>query len=315
MAVLRSTASNPTVRAIHLIQTGSGEQHPEHRFRTQKPLWWWVLTSRSWLPCPIHAFLLEHRDGLVLFDTGLDPAIAEDPGYISQAVGRVLLKRIFRLHIRPEDRLGARLRALGFDPADVRKVVVSHLHFDHIGGIGDVPQAELLVSQGEWDRLSLPRPEHDWILREHVALRDAKWCQVHFAPSDDPLLGGFDGAYDVMGDGSMVLLPTPGHTPGSLSMLVRAEGLPPLLFVGDLTYQLDALQNDVLPGLGDAAALRQSYAKVRELMARLPGLIVLPAHDPATADVLARASRSEVEPPPAPVKERPASSQRPQPPK
>lgn len=90
----------------------------------------------------------------------------------------------------------------------------------------------------------------------------------------------------------MTLLPTPGHTAGSMSMLVRSEALPPLLLVGDLTYELDLLMNDQVPGIGDAAQLRSSFAKVRALKEHLPDLVLLPAHDPRAADALRAAVKA-----------------------
>lgn len=279
--------SGGPVKAVHVLNTGYGEQHKEHRYGSSKPQMWWVLTSRSWIKVPINAYVLEHRDGLVLFDTGMDPAIATDPNYISSAIGRFLLHRIFRLHTDSDASLGKRLAAQGFAAADVTKAVISHLHFDHVGGIAEIPQAELLVSDDEWQLLSGPHPEREWILREHIELPGAKWHPIHFAPSADPLFAPFGGCYDVMGDGSMILLPTPGHTPGSMSMLVRTGGLPPLLLVADLTYEAELLMKDQVPGTGDAAQLRSSFAKVRDLKKQLPDLVILPSHDPAAAEALA----------------------------
>ena len=137
--------------------------------------------------------------------------------------------------------------------------------------------------------MSTPHPEREWILREHIELPNAKWRPIAFAPTDDPLLARFGGAFDVMGDGSMILLPTPGHTPGSMSMLVRSEGLPPILLVGDLTYEADLLFQDKVPGTGNAKQLRASFANVRALNVELPDLVILPSHDPRTGDALKRA--------------------------
>jgi glyoxylase-like metal-dependent hydrolase (beta-lactamase superfamily II) len=86
-----------------------------------------------------------------------------------------------------------------------------------------------------------------------------------------------------MGDGSLVLLPTPGHTAGSMSLLVRRAGRPPLLLAGDLTYGADILQRGQLPGVGARRQLTESTRKVLALAEQLPGLVVLPAHDPAAA--------------------------------
>ncbi len=283
----RAESFTPAIKAVHEITTGYAEQHKEHRYGTSKPLMWWVLTSTSWVKAPITLFAIEHRDGLVLFDTGLDPAIVSDPDYISSPIGRFLLRRIFRFHAGPDDALDKQLEAINLSAADVRKVVISHLHFDHIGGIAHVPNAELLVSKDEWQRLNQPNPEHDWILREHIELPGANWRPIDFVPTSDPLLTPFGVCHDCMGDGSMMLLPTPGHTPGSMSMLVRCSGLPPLLFVGDLTYEIELLRNDQVPGVGDAEQLKASFAKVRELRKALPDLVVLPSHDPSVSDTLA----------------------------
>jgi N-acyl homoserine lactone hydrolase len=270
--LMSQAITDPAIKRVHVFSTDSGEQHKEHRYGSRLPVLWWILTSRSWIKVPINAYVLEHRDGLVLFDAGMDPAIGSDPNYISSAIGRFLLHRIFRLHIAPEDALNKKLEALGFVAADVRKAIISHLHFDHIGGIAEIPQAELLVAKDEWPQLS-----------------GAKWRQIEFAPTNDPLFASFGGCYDVMGDGSMTLLPTPGHTPGSMSMLVRSRGLPPILLVGDLTYELDLLMNDQVPGIGDAAALRSSFAKVRAMKDQLPDMLLLPAHDPKATAALRQA--------------------------
>ncbi len=283
----RVEAVSPAVRAVHTVTTGHCEQHEEHRYGTNKPVLWWVLTSKSWVKIPLNAYAIEHRDGLVLFDTGADPALVADPDYVNSPIGRFLLRKIFRFHITPEDALVNRLAALGLAASEVCKVVVSHLHFDHIGGIADVPQAELLVSRREWQQLSTPHPERDWILREHIELPDAKWQPIDFEPTDDPALQAFGRCHDVMGDGSLTLLPTPGHTPGSMSLLIRSAGLPPLLLAGDLTYQFDLLMNNQVPGIGDPNELRASFAKVRALRVVLPDLVVVPSHDLAAAATLA----------------------------
>jgi len=274
------------IKSIQLFSTGEGGQHDEHRYGSKGPQLWWVLTSKSWNKVPIAVFVIEHKDGLILFDTGLDPAIATDPGYINKAIGRFLLKRIFRLKIGPEDALDKKLEALGYRPSDVKKAIISHLHFDHVGGIKHIPEAELLVSRREWDQLSGPHPDHEWMLKEHIKIPGAKWRQIEFAPTDDPLFADFEGIYDVMGDGSLVLLPTPGHTKGSLSCLVRSKGMPPVLLVADLTYAEELLMEDRVPGTGYADQLRASFAKVRALKEKLPEMMIVPSHDPEAVEAL-----------------------------
>ena len=244
----------------------------------------------DWVPLPLQFFLIEHRDGLVLFDTGIDPAITSEKGYISQAVGRFLLPRIFRFHLTRADRIDRVLERSGFAAGDIRTAVISHLHFDHTGGIAQIPQADLLVSEQEWSILSDPHPEREWILREHLEIPHAKWQQITFTATEDPLFDGFEGIHDVLGDGSMILLPTPGHTRGSLSMLIRQNGWDPILLVGDLTYEAGLLDQDVVPGVGNAQVLRASFAKVRELAKRLPNLAIVASHDFAAPKIVARAT-------------------------
>lgn len=275
----KETFDPSAVKAIHAFSSGRAYQHKEHRNGSKLPQLWWVLTSQSWVGLPISFFLVEHKDGLVLFDTGLDPAIRTDPNYISQAIGRILLKRIFRFEIGPDDKLGNILKSNGFDPLEIRKAVISHLHFDHVGGIADVPQAELLVSHEEWSQLSAPHPEREWILREHIDIPEAKWRPFHFQANQVPLFGQFGETYDLMGDGSLMLLPTPGHTPGSLSMLIRSSIGPPTLLIGDLAYSQGAITQDRVPGTGDAKLLRTTYKKIRALKDLMPDILIVPSHD------------------------------------
>lgn len=225
---------------------------------------------------------------MVLFDTG----IMSDTGYIKQAIGRFLLPRIFRLHLTDADRIDHVLDRAGVAAGNIRMAVITHLHFDHVGGIAQIPQADLLVSAREWAILSKPHPEHEWILREHIEIPAAKWRPITFEPTDDPLFEGFEGIHDVVGDGSMILLPTPGHTAGSMSMLIRQEGWDPILLVADLTYETALLEQDVVSGTGDSKTLLASFAKVRRLTQRLPDLAIVASHDFAAKEAVARATRN-----------------------
>lgn len=287
-------SENLPIASVQVLTCGRAEQHKEHRYGSRKPQLWWVFFGRSWVPLPLQCFLIKHRDGLVLFDTGIDPAIVSDNLYIKQAIGRFLLPRIFRLHVRQDDRIDRVLEKAGTAASDIRIAVISHLHFDHVGGIAQIPQANLLVNEREWAILSEPHPEQEWILREHIEIPSAKWRQITFEPTEDPLFAGFDGIHDVAGDGSMILLPTPGHTSGSLSMLIRREGWDPILLVGDLTYEADLLDRDIVPGTGDGETLLASFAKVRRLKQRLPGLALVASHDFAASAEIARATGNPI---------------------
>lgn len=287
----RASQSTAPISSIQVLPCGRAEQHEEHRYGSRLPQMWWVFFGRKWVPLPLQAFLIEHRDGFVLFDTGIDPTVQSDKGYVSQAIGRFLLPRIFRFFLSEADRLDHVLARGGIAASDIRMAVISHLHFDHVGGIAHIPQAKLLVSAREWAQLSEPHPEHEWILREHIEIPGAKWQRIRFFPSTDPLFEEFDGIYDVADDGSMILLPTPGHTPGSLSMLIRQGGWDPILLVGDLTYEASLLDRGVVAGTGDRETLLASFEKVRSLKRHLPDLVIVASHDFGASDAILSATR------------------------
>jgi glyoxylase-like metal-dependent hydrolase (beta-lactamase superfamily II) len=282
---------NDPIRRVSVVSTGHVQIRPDHLASTWRPTAWWLLASRRWTaPRPINAYVIEHRDGLVLFDTGQDRASVTDPGYFPGAITGVLYGRLARFEISPQQTLSAGLDRLGYAAGDVRIAVLSHLHQDHIGGLAELSQAGIMVSQAEWDTLSSPLPEMRGLMRRHIDLPGLRWQRIEPEPTGDPDLAPFQACHDLFGDGSLVLLPTPGHTPGSMSLLVRRPGRPPLMMVGDLTYDAHLLQTGHVPGVGSRHRLREATAMINTMRQRDPGLVILPAHDPEAASRLAQAT-------------------------
>lgn len=179
----------------------------------------------------------------------------------------------------------------------------------HPGEAGDPVRAVSVVSTGQVEihpehALGTRKPLYWWLLtsRRWMAPRPINvyvieherglvvfdtpgraWELVDPDEPADASVAPFTSSLDIFGDGSLVLLPTPGHTAGSTSLLVRRRSAPPLLMVGDLTYGADLLERGVLPGVGERSGLAASTAAVRELARSLPGLLVLPAHDPTAS--------------------------------
>jgi N-acyl homoserine lactone hydrolase len=206
----RSQATLGSVGAVSVISTGTVRIRPEHPYGTRKPLYWWLLTSREWTPPrPVNVYVIEHANGLILFDTGQDRASVTDDADFPGGFTGYLYHRLARFDIGEQDTLTAQLATLGYTPADVDTAVLSHLHEDHIGGLAELTGAELVVSAAEWAELAKPAPELRGFLRDHIQLPGRKWHQVSLEPTNDPALAPFTESLDVMGDGSLVLLPTP----------------------------------------------------------------------------------------------------------
>src|SRR6185436_1499128 len=92
------------IRRVSVVSTGTVEIHPEHVGPTRKPMPLWLFTSRRWTaPRPINVYVVEHRDGLVLFDTGQDRATVTDLRYFPGGPAGVLYDRLARFHIGPDE--------------------------------------------------------------------------------------------------------------------------------------------------------------------------------------------------------------------
>jgi N-acyl homoserine lactone hydrolase len=288
------TAVDPIAR-VAVLSTGTVAIRPEDVGPTKKSQTNWLLTSRTWTkPLPINVYVLEHQRGLVLFDTGQDRASVTDANYFPRGVLGVAYSRLARFEIGEGDTLTRQLSAAGYDIANVTTVIISHLHQDHIGGLRELGHADILVSKDEWASLSRPRPAMRGLLTKHIDLPGLRWQQIEFSPLLTSELAPFTSGFDLFGDGSLVILPTPGHTPGSISLLIRRPGHLPLLLIGDLSYDNDLMERGGVPGSGNPHEMHVSTELVNRLRVTLRGIVVLAAHDPSAAGRLKAALAQSV---------------------
>lgn len=172
---------------------------------------------------PVNVFLVEHPAGLCLFDTG-ERADAAKPGYFPWWHP---FFRLSRFELEDGDEAAQQLRTLGYEPKDVRWVVLSHLHTDHVGGVKDFVGSEVLVHGPEWARATGLRGR----VRGYLPQRWPPGVVPTLVELDGPAVGPFPASHDLAGDGSLLIVPLPGHTPSHVGLLVPGH-----LLVGDLVH-------------------------------------------------------------------------------
>lgn len=264
-----------------VVRVGEVRVRPDNVAGTWRPMLWWTLTSRTWTGwLPVNVVVVEHDGGTLLFDTGQSPDSLNDPSYYPTGFLGWIYRRQAQFRVSPSDRLPEALAAAGIDLAAIDTVVVSHLHQDHAGNVGHFPHSRVLVSAEELGLLSEKRPEMHGVLPDRVAPTGIDLIPVDFSPLVESDLAPFEVGHDLLGDGSLVLLPTPGHSAGSMSLFVRRSDAPPLLLVGDVTYDPVLLTAERVPGTGSRAAQLATTRAVNALCHRRPDLVVIAAHDP-----------------------------------
>lgn len=182
------------------------------------------------VPLPVPSFLIEHAKGRVLFDTGMHPQCRNDA---ATRLGERTAQRFGFEQFGADDDVKSRLEAIDRDAARIDWVINSHLHFDHAGGNALIPNATLLVQRLEWQAATNPE------LAAQIGLRSDEIAHGHAVQQ-------VDGEHDVFGDGSVVCIPTPGHTPGHQSLRVRTATGEAVL-TGDACYFCATLRERRLP--------------------------------------------------------------------
>jgi N-acyl homoserine lactone hydrolase len=239
-------------RALYMMDCGGGEfdygvlvamQHPGEK----------VIS-------PFSAFLIDTDDGPVLVETGVNPDGLKDP--LAAAGERA---RSLKLLLREEDDIRARLKEIGLKPADVRRVILSHMHWDHVGGCKFFPHATFIVQRAEYRFALYP---------------DKAFSRPYFRP----LFEGISNLDLREGDGEVVpgvwVLSTPGHTPGHQSVLVSLPESGKIILALDAIDTWANVELETPSGIPWNAAMGLDSLRRLVQLAKRENATLFPGHEP-----------------------------------
>ena len=235
-----------------------------------------ILLDREWTdPLPIYAFAIEHPEGVIVVDAG-ETARTSEPGYFPRWHPYFHLS--VRFAVAPDEEIGPQLRGLGITPGDVRRVVITHMHTDHAGGLHHFPHTEVLVSRGDLE-LATGRLAR---LRGYPSNHLPRWLDPTVVELSPAPYGPFPQSLPLTRAGDVTIVPLPGHTPSHIGVAVE-DGDHTVLLAGDTSYNQELMLRCAVDGPSpDAAVAQLTHRRVQALAAERP-TVYLVAHDPETA--------------------------------
>jgi N-acyl homoserine lactone hydrolase len=186
-----------------------------------------------------NCYLMHHAQGWFLWDTGLPDAIAALPAGVNGPFGFVM---------RRSKTLLGQLAELGLKPSDLHAMAISHTHPDHVGNVEEFPLVMLYVQKAEYE---WPNPDGS----------------RRFRPSHPVTM--LTGDHDVFGDGSIVIISTPGHTPGHQSLLVKLPKTGAVVLSGDVVHFKSNWDNRRVPSMNvNKEQTLASMAHIADVLAK-----------------------------------------------
>jgi len=264
---------------IHAIQTGTVEVKKNQvigkGFGAQRLVN--VLFGREWVepPVPIYAWVIEHEEGVIVVDTG-ETARTSEAGYFPR--WHPYYNLAVRFHVKPEDEVGIQLKQMGIGVKDVKKVILTHMHTDHAGGLHHFPESKIHVYMPEYRRTKGFQGQIDGYLLH----RFPKWLSPQPNEFDSGAFGPFDKSWNVTTKGDVKVVPTHGHTPAHVSVVVEMEDVHYFL-AGDTSYSEQNLLNKVADGVSpDPNQAIRTMQNILDFAKQRP-TVYLPSHDPNSA--------------------------------
>lgn len=217
--------------------------------------------ARWTAPLPMWSWIIETQTERILVDAGARPGASGGPTRT-------------RFDISENQALVPELARRGLAPGDFDRVLLTHLHGDHVGGLEAFDHRRVWVARPEW----APVARFPGRLLRFLTAPVPSGFTPNVFDFNGPAFLGFPGSWPVTRDGSIVALPTPGHSPGHTSFLVRRpEG--DVLLAGDVTYDLPALHAQKDQGfIAEVEPHHRTLPRVLALVRS--GVAYLPSHDP-----------------------------------
>jgi N-acyl homoserine lactone hydrolase len=219
----------------------------------------------EWMP--IWIWVIEHSEGIFIIDTGENTNI-QTPDYFkcSGVFANWLNRAMFRFKISREQEIDKQLLKLNIKPKEVKAVLLTHLHLDHIDGLKHFPGTKIIVNKLEWEKPygDLPKLYPHWFKPELIELNEQYEC--------------FDNACFLTIAKDLIALHTPGHTNGHMSILLKTDNCH-ILFAGDMCYNQNQLLTNRFAGVNVShSKAGDTYKKIKSL-AKISKLVFLPSHD------------------------------------
>jgi glyoxylase-like metal-dependent hydrolase (beta-lactamase superfamily II) len=258
---------------IHAIQTGTVRiktaqvEGRGHGFRRRLA----IFADANWTGwLPTYAWAIEHREGVIVVDTGQGAHLVDSARSYHPYVRWEVAFRIER-----EEEIGPQLRAIGIGPRDVKRVVLTHLHMDHDGGLVHFPSSEIFVAPGELRAASGWRGR----MRGYLPHRWPAW----FDPTPLELaaepFGPFARSRRLTTAGDVVAVATPGHTADHVSVLVQEDDTT-IFLAGDASYSEALMLDGKVDGVSPNERMAATTLKAIGSFVERHRAVYLPTHDP-----------------------------------
>jgi N-acyl homoserine lactone hydrolase len=247
-----------------------------------------VRGALSLAPCTIahSAVLIRHPRATFLYDTGLCTDISLYLAHRSLFFRKTLANFVFEQSLRHQ------LRQHGLAPSDLSFALLSHLHWDHVSGVPDLPGLPLRVNRVEYEAA-----RYGLFEQEHGLVRDLLGNNpVQLFDCNGPTYVGFRSSYDLFGDGSIVLVPLPGHTAGNTGMFINRSNGCRVFLLGDAVwvaanYQRPTTMHPFIWSrvTSDDATARQTLLQLSSFANQHPDIPLIAMHDAALQEAFTQA--------------------------